>query len=220
MRKHVIKPSIKRICIFGDSIAFGNNDAVFGGWQNHLKVHFAQAGQFQHVFNLAISGRDSKDILKRMENEVKARISTSAGKEGMLIMIAVPINDTRFIWDGDERLFAVPFDLFVENMKKLILLSRSLAGKTVFVGMTRVIEEKTNPWSVVDNGVSWQNNIIEKYNDFIKDFCAKESVPFVEMFNLLDDDDLPDGLHPSAQGHEKMFKHIKEFLGENEIIAL
>ena len=38
------------------------------------------------------------------------------------------------------------------------------------------------------------------------------------MFDLLEVDDLPDGLHPNTEGHKKMFERIKDFLVENKLI--
>ncbi|MEA1963419.1 MAG: hypothetical protein U9M94_04270 [Patescibacteria group bacterium] len=43
-------------------------------------------------------------------------------------------------------------------------------------------------------------------------------MPFIEMFDLLNDEDLEDGLHPNSDGHEKMFKRVRDFLIENKII--
>jgi len=37
------------------------------------------------------------------------------------------------------------------------------------------------------------------------------------MYDLLQDEDLDDGLHPNAQGHKKMFERIKGFLIENDV---
>jgi len=95
-------------------------DSEFGGWQNHLKVWFARRGMFQHVYNLAVPGRTTDDI-------------------------------------------------------------------------------------------------IEKYNKTIEKFCQQNNIPFCPMYDLLNDNDLADGLHPNAQGHKKMFEQIKNFL-EKEVL--
>lgn len=38
------------------------------------------------------------------------------------------------------------------------------------------------------------------------------------MFDLLENEDLEDGLHPNSEGHKKMFIRVKDFLIENKII--
>jgi lysophospholipase L1-like esterase len=38
------------------------------------------------------------------------------------------------------------------------------------------------------------------------------------MFDLLDEKDLIDGLHPNSQGHQKMFERVRDFLLENKLV--
>ncbi len=45
----------------------------------------------------------------------------------------------------------------------------------------------------------------EKYDGIIKSLCDREGIRFVEMFNLLENQDLSDGLHPNTTGHKKIF---------------
>ena len=52
----------------------------------------------------------------------------------------------------------------------------------------------------------------------IKEICAKNNLLFIEMQDLLKDEDLEDGLHPNSKGHEKMFLRVKDFLEKNEIV--
>jgi lysophospholipase L1-like esterase len=48
--------------------------------------------------------------------------------------------------------------------------------------------------------------------------CEKENLYFIDMFDLLKKNDLEDGLHPNAKGHEKIFEKVKDYLIENKII--
>jgi len=52
----------------------------------------------------------------------------------------------------------------------------------------------------------------------IEEFCQKKSLIFIPMQGLLDKEDLPDGVHPTAAGHEKIFQRVKECLEDNKII--
>lgn len=214
---------IRKICIFGDSIAVGDNDDVFGGWQNRLKIHFAKNGgmnsnRFCHVYNLAVSGRRSDDIIARFKNELLSR-TTSKPTKGMLALIALPINDSRYVMTekGDKK-FNITIEQFKENLVKLKELSLKHADETVFVGMTRVDDAKTTPWIVSEHNHCWENEIIKKYNNIAEEFCKKEDVLFLNMFDVLTFEDLPDGLHPNPEGHKKMFEKIKDFLVENKLI--
>ena len=83
--------------------------------------------------------------------------------------------------------------------------------------MTRIDEKKLNPipWNI---DICYTNKNIAIYNLAIKNFCKKNNLSFIEIFDLLDDKDLADGLHPNSDGHEKMFVRVRDFLIENKII--
>ena len=59
---------------------------------------------------------------------------------------------------------------------------------------------------------------IKKYNEVLKNICMESNIPFLEMLDIIDIKDLPDGLHPDSTGHEKMFQRIKEFILSNNIL--
>jgi lysophospholipase L1-like esterase len=209
---------IKRICIFGASIAFGSGDFKFGGWQNHLKIWFAKQGKFQHVFNLAISGRTTDDIIKRFKNELLVRKSAVLDNE-ILAIVAIPSNDTRFVVVNKKREFEIPIEHFQNNLKQLKKLGKKYADKFIFTGITKVVDKKTNPWIVSNGGYCWENKVIEKYNQVAEGFCKENNIPFCPMFDVLEDEDSDDGLHPNADGHRKMFERIRDFLEEEKIIG-
>jgi lysophospholipase L1-like esterase len=56
------------------------------------------------------------------------------------------------------------------------------------------------------------------YNNLLKETAEQEQVSFVDMLDVVGSQDLEDGMHPTAQGHEKMFVRIKDFLEDNKII--
>jgi len=205
---------IKRICIFGASIAFGASDYEFGGWQNYLKVWFAKRGKFQHVFNLAVSGRTTDDIIKRFKNELLARKSADPNNE-IMALISIPVNDTRFTKNEKGReIMEVSEEQFLRNLQKMSELAEKYANKLVFLGITKVDDTKTSPWYVIEEEIYWRNEKIEKYNKIAEEFCQQNKIPFCPMHDLLTDDDLADGLHPNAEGHRKMFERVRDFLEE------
>ena len=52
----------------------------------------------------------------------------------------------------------------------------------------------------------------------MREVCAEHQVLFLDVFGLLENEDLDDGLHPNVRGHEKLFQRIKDFLLDNRII--
>ena len=61
-----------RICVWGDSIAYGNDD-VEGGWCDRLKRYCNEKDSNQSIYDVAISGDNTDKLLKRFPTEVSAR---------------------------------------------------------------------------------------------------------------------------------------------------
>ena len=205
----------KRIFVFGDSIAWGSTDLQGGGWVDRFKIFFRNyAGRFNQVFNLAISGRNTKKLLDRIKFETEIRRSSSDRK--YIVIIALSVNDACFHKSLNN--FQIPIKEYKELLKKLVQEIDKIADDIVFIGQTNVQDKKTNPWLHQDGDYFLKNEDIKKYNSVAKNFCEENNLPFIEMFDLLNNEDLEDGLHPNAQGHEKMFQRVKDFLVENKII--
>ena len=56
--------------IFGDSISYGLYDKEYLGWVNRVKLNL---NSNHYIFNLAIPGQSSKDILNKFEIELQNR---------------------------------------------------------------------------------------------------------------------------------------------------
>jgi lysophospholipase L1-like esterase len=65
----------------------------------------------------------------------------------------------------------------------------------------------------------WDKKTATMYNETTKIFCQKNNIPFIDLTNVLSPEDIEDGLHPNAQGHEKIFQVVKNFLIEEECIS-
>ena len=63
----------------------------------------------------------------------------------------------------------------------------------------------------------YDNESIKKYDLAIEKLCEKEGLVFISMFDLLENRDFADGLHPNSKGHKKMFDRIKQRLEEENI---
>lgn len=189
------------ICIFGDSIVWGAKDYENGGWVTLLKNYFKEK-DLSNVYNLGISGDTTDDLLKRFENECKAR-------NPEIIVFAIGMNDSQYINSKDNP--RISLDKFKENLNKLLNQSRKFTKKIVFIGLTAVDESKVmpKPWSPEKY---YDNENINKYNSKIKKFCQDNNVLFLDINDLLSNEDLDDGLHPDSKGHEKIFNKVKDFM--------
>ena len=197
------------ICVFGDSIAWGACDYKNGGWVARLRNYFEERGDTPLgisgvladvlVYNLGISGDNTDDLLERIESECKTR-------EPNMIVIAIGINDSQYV--RSERTRRVPLQKFQKNISNLYKIAKLYSEKIAFIGLTNVDESKTRPipWNTDEE---YDNKSIREYNEAIKKFCSENNLKFIEMNNVLEKDDLEDGLHPNSQGHEKMFEKIK-----------
>lgn len=199
---------LKKICIFGDSITRGGIDKEKGGWANRLRIYIESKDSDIRTYNLGISGDNTYDVIERFDAEAGAR-------EPRIIIFAIGINDSAFSKSADDNY--VPLKNFIKNLEVLKNKAKKFAPQIIFIGLTKVDEEKTLP-------IPWHKDFYHKnedvvtYDQAIKDLCQKNNLLFIPMYDLLDKEDLDDGLHPNSAGHEKMFQRVKEFLIKKKII--
>ncbi len=190
-----------KICIFGDSIAYGWFDFKKMGWVYRLREVLEKKGDYR-IFNLSIPGDTTQDLLKRFKNE-------SVVREPDMIMFAVGINDSQFYFK--ENKFKVNSFIFEKNVSKLITLAKNLTEKIVFIGLIPVDEKLITPLPKDPERIL-KNEFIERYNRIIKNVCKNEKVKFIDLFNKWKKINykkfLFDGLHPNEKGHEEIFKII------------
>jgi len=198
----------KRICIFGDSIAWGAVDPKNGGWVTQLRRYFEMNDYDIGVYNQSVSGDNTDDLLKRFEVECKAR-------EPQIIIFAIGINDSQYIMNRDNPRISI--EKFQNNLVKLINQANKISDIIIFVGITKVDESLVmpTPW---DTTKFYDNYNIAKYNSVIKKVSDDNTLPFIDLLDLLNKNDFDDGLHPDSNGHKKMFLEIKKFLLTNKII--
>lgn len=180
------------ICVFGDSITWGAFDMELGGWVNRLKIFYDQKRETD-VYNLGVDGDYTLDVLNRFDVEAKTRIPD-------IIILAIGINDS----SHPSNPQGTDLSQFESQFNQLLEKSRKFTSKIVIVGLTNVDEEAG------DHG--YDNSNIEKYNAVLKTISANANLAFVELFNTLVKEDFADGLHPNANGHQKIFEKVKETL--------
>lgn len=190
---------MRHICVFGASITSGLNDFKNAGWCEKLKKSLLKKDVF--VYNLGISGDDSSDLLKRIKPECDAR-------KPDLIILALGGNDSQFILN--ENRFRTPLDVLKNNFENLIKISKSFTKNIIIVGLTKVDEEKINKKFIENKNKMYKNEYLEKYDLTIKEIALKNQIKFIPLFDLIDKEDLDDGLHPTSLGHNKIFNRVRK----------
>ena len=148
-----------KILVFGDSITYGQRDLEMGGWVNRVKLALAHDNSITscHVFNMGISGQSTNEILERMDRECAGRVLDDANN---IIVIAAGINDSQII----SGKLVTEEDRFRSNVRELIDVAKDFTDQIIWLGLTPVDEERTNPvtW---DKTRSWNNSLVEKYDN-------------------------------------------------------
>ncbi|PJB20707.1 hypothetical protein CO115_00785 [Candidatus Falkowbacteria bacterium CG_4_9_14_3_um_filter_36_9] len=199
------------ICIFGDSITYGACDIDGGGWANRLRRYIENKSYYEDmVYILGVDGDTSESLLERFNRECFARKLN-------IIIFAIGINDSLF-YNKDIKINLTPLDTYKKNINKLLSKAKEYTEKIIFIGLTKVEDLKTNPFLDSSTGKCYQNSLIIRYNEALEKICLEKNLLFIKIYDLLDNSDLEDGLHPNAKGHEKMFKKIKDDLIKNKII--
>ena len=191
------------ICFFGDSIASGANDFESGGYVERLKYHFLKEKVNIDVYNRAISGEDTNTLLTHLENDLSFI-------KPNVVFFAIGVNDTYSL----NGINSISLENFSNNILEIYNISNKITDKIVFIEIIKVDESKTNPIPWMQN-ISYENKSIKKYNKFIKEFCLKNNLIFLELNNLINLEDLDDGVHPNSEGHKKIFSVVLKFLNNN-----
>ncbi len=184
------------ISIFGDSITQGVSDSQ-GGWAQRLKQDGKKKGVAVSVFG--VDGDTSTGLLQRLERE-------ASSTKPDVIIIAIGINDSMY---RDGRI-ETTLNRFKENIQRLISLTKKFTHKIIVLGLTGVDEKRTTP--VPWNGWIYTNDKIKEYDSVLKEVSEKQNVQYLELFTLLSVEDLEDGLHPTDEGHRKIFEKVKSTL--------
>lgn len=194
---------IETICIFGDSTAWGAWDTEKGGWVNRLWLEMAEKDDddWAAIYNCSISGGTTETILKQFESEANVRDADA-------FIFQTGGNDGSYVHTPES--FMVKPDDFRENLQEIIKRARKITDNIIFMGFENCDETKTMPVPWYD-GLHYVNKNIEQYNALVREVCKEHNIPFIEP-EKLDNDEMEDGLHPNARGHEKIFVAVKDFL--------
>lgn len=196
-----------KVLVFGDSISWGAFDTEYGDWVERLKTYFMQSYEKKEIgiYNLSVSFNNTRSILEFLEQDIK-KINKIEPEE-LILLFSIGSNDSMYI--NEKNNVIVPVKEFEENLQKIITIAKKYSKKIIFTGLMKVDEKLTIPFG---ENEFWENKGIEKYDKIIEKICKNQQVEFIPLFDLINEKDLKDGMHPHAKGHEKIFNCIKEYL--------
>jgi lysophospholipase L1-like esterase len=199
-----------QILAFGDSITDGAFDEE-GGWASRFQRFFMAENTTKNLakdeihffYNLGISGNTTADLLARIEVEAKARKVARPDKRSVFVF-AIGTNDSSIEKDSQETKVSVK--IFEDNLNQLVEVAERFTDKVLFVGLIPVVEQYAGP--------EYMNSRVKQFNDTVKRVAAESGCAFVGLFDEMQQ--VPDwqrlfadGLHPTTEGHDWMFKQIQ-----------
>lgn len=179
-----------------------------------LKTFFWKKNWYEKmVMNYWISAYTSDNVLKVFDSFFNWVSKRESGKEKeSIVVIAIGINDCSFNRvDNQARVWEIRFR---KNIESLIYKckSNSLVKEVVFIGNINVDEGRIND-NEGDN--LFYNKEIEKYNKILQDQCLDNKIKYIDVFWIMEMEDLEDWLHPTTKWHEKIFERVKEYLDKD-----
>ena len=191
------------ILVFGDSITYGVKKKKKSGWVNRLRLALENdnSNNYYTIFNLGISGDVTEGIKNRFDNECKIRFNKN---DNTIIIFSIGINDSQNIKDEDRVLLGT----FRNNVISLINSAKKYTNNILFIGLTKVDESKVTPlpW---DKDKCYLNNKIIIFDKELKNICLENNVDYLYIYDLLELEELFDGLHPNNVGHQKICDKVK-----------
>ena len=192
------------ILIFGDSITQGFNDDIGGGWVNRLKSYVESTYDGIKVYNFGISGNTAVDLLNRIESELNKNLNPD------IIMFSIGLNDSQYFHETKKYRFTT--DEFKNNLDKLYKTALAYTPKIIFLGLTNMDESKLDPIPWAKEKKSYYASARVDFDKVIQDFTNEHNLQYISMENVISLEDLPDGIHPNADGHENIFQAVKNGL--------
>lgn len=201
------------IYCFGDSITRGESDGERGGWVDRLKTEciarrLAGGEPEDCVFNLGVGGETTRGLRARLAPELSARAAAGAR---FRVALAYGANDAA----ESGGAFLVPLEEYVETLSWAVDEARRLGGEVWLVNVTPVAPSADGARN--RSGRLRSNAAVARYNAGLAALAARKSAPLVDVDGALRGRDLaplfaPDGVHPSARGHELIFALARERL--------
>ncbi len=210
--------------VFGTSTTYGAWDTE-GGWVQRLRRYLdekqlSNPQLYYMVYNLGISGDTSDGIFKRIAFETEQRLALKDKGEDVIILISAGVNDA--IYNNKTGKHHVPLETYGENVKKIIRIAKTYTKHVIFVSSKPIDEPRVDPIPWLKD-CSYKEADIEQYDKKTAEVCARQTVPFMDIYHPLKklphyQKLFPDGVHLNNEGHQKIFEIVKDELVRLKLI--
>ncbi|WP_053789312.1 GDSL-type esterase/lipase family protein [Streptomyces sp. XY332] len=197
-----VKPlrSAQRIVIVGDSIAYGRCDPQ-GGWAGRLAAAHIAANEAEHrLFNLAIPGSTLTDVSEQTPALLGPRLPDTLLVAAGINDCALPLAVAQTHADGPA-----PAHL-ADRLGSLAATALGHNARLVVAGPTWIDEARTRDYE----GLRFTRARALELRASLRAWCDGNHVDFLDMWEPLREKSelLVDGLHPTPQGHEAVYRHL------------
>ena len=191
---------MRRIFVFGDSIAFGRGVKKNENWVSKIHDFFdTNSSEENIVFNLGIPSETSTDLNARFEKEMRVRIKSKNAEDYNVVVIATGINDSKLKLKKSQ----VTKEHFIKNINEIIDIAEKYGDKIIFIGPTKVEGKEAG---------QFKNTLIEEYSSLLQDTCLSKRIMFINIFERWpvssDNYYCEDGVHPNELGHAYIAERI------------
>ena len=206
------------ILCFGDSITYGRGEIPAKGWVWRLKDAFEDDLIHKGVYNLGIPGETSYSLRKRIRQEALPRIWRRKSDDRYVVIIQVGGNDVKeIITQGNVTTKPQDFKNYLQECVDEI---NELVDDIILLGLGHVDEQRTQPF---EKNVFFSNRYLSEYNEYIREIAEEKGCYFLSLQEFCASNEeqkelLVDGIHPNAQGYEKLYDSIKQFLDKNNLL--
>lgn len=199
------------IYVFGDSITYGAWDMGDSGWTAKFRKYLdsRNEGPTYFFYPLGIHGETTDGLVKRFDDEFEAR--RRHDDTTYTFIFAYGANDAS--WRINEQQFKTDIHAFESNFQEIITKAKTVSSEIYLLEVTPVNEEYSG--NLVAKNKSCLNEYVDKYNEKLRTLADVNGVNLVAVNQALRSKDprsvlVPDGLHPSALGHEIIFNKVKD----------
>ena len=197
------------ILCFGDSITLGESDTLHGGWCDCLKRFYFDSALDQEylqtrVYNLGIGGETTDGLAMRFEAEF---LSRHIKKQNTSVIFQFGINDI-VIHKNKNR---VPQEYFIRNFKKCFRICEQ--NNAAIYSLSILPFAKADDGKVNLHGHLRHLSDVDKYNHTLCAITQSFQGTFIDLEPGVDDlfktKYSKDGLHPTSEVHQYIFKKVK-----------
>ncbi|MFE2146557.1 GDSL-type esterase/lipase family protein [Streptomyces sp. NPDC059456] len=192
--------SAQRIVIVGDSIAYGRCDPR-GGWAGRLAASHIARNEAEHrLFNLAIPGITLADVSEQTPALLGPRRPDT-------LLVAAGINDSALPAGSPQALFDEPVHV-TDRLDALAAAALDHNARLVVAGPTWIDEERTHDYE----GLCFTRARVLALRAAMRAWCEENHVDHLDLWEPLRGNAglLVDGVHPTAEGHAALYRHLDE----------